>query len=155
MVGTHLLVECVRKKQAVVATYRREESIEVVKKVFETIAPKNLKDFGLIQLKKAPLNDINALDDAFHGVDYVYHCAAKVSFASYKAETLKKSNIEGTANVVNAALKHKVKKLAYVSSIASLGAEKKIAQINEESNWEANQNHTAYAYTKYGAELEV
>ena len=155
MVGTHLLVECVKKKQAVVATYRREESIEVVKKVFETIAPKNLKDFGLIQWKKAPLNDINALDDAFHGVDYVYHCAAKVSFASYKAETLKKSNIEGTANVVNAALKHKVKKLAYVSSIASLGAEKKIAQINEESNWEANQNHTAYAYTKYGAELEV
>ena len=155
MVGAHLLVECVKKKQNLVATFRREESIDVVKKVFESIAPEYLKDFALIQWKKAPLNDINALDDAFQGVEYVYHCAAKVSFADHKTESLKKSNIEGTANVVNVALKHKVKKLAYVSSIASIGAEKNIKQINEESNWEANQNHTAYAYTKYGAELEV
>tara|TARA_B110000444_G_scaffold104868_1_gene99130 strand:+ start:31069 stop:32070 length:1002 start_codon:yes stop_codon:yes gene_type:complete len=155
MVGAHLLVECVKKKQALVATFRREESIGIVKKVFETLAPKHIKDFGLIQWKKASLNDINALEEAFKGVEYVYHCAAKVSFADYKYDSLKKSNIEGTANVVNTALKHKVKKLVYVSSIAAIGAEKKNNQINEESNWEANQNHTGYAYTKYGAELEI
>ena len=129
--------------------------LTLVFKALKCKAPEYLKDFALIQWKKAPLNDINALDDAFQGVEYVYHCAAKVSFADHKTESLKKSNIEGTANVVNVALKHKVKKLAYVSSIASIGAEKNIKQINEESNWEANQNHTAYAYTKYGAELEV
>ncbi|MDO7569863.1 MAG: NAD-dependent epimerase/dehydratase family protein, partial [Flavobacteriaceae bacterium] len=93
MVGAHLLVECVKKKQNLVATFRREESIDVVKKVFESIAPEYLKDFALIQWKKAPLNDINALDDAFQGVEYVYHCAAKVSSADHKPESLKKSNI--------------------------------------------------------------
>ena len=155
VVGAHLLVELARKNKPIVAIYRRKEGIEVVRNLFKTITPKLLKNFEQIQWKKVTLNDVSALNEAFEGVQYVYHCAAKVSFADYKEETLKKSNIEGTANVVNAALKHKVKKLAYVSSIAAIGSEKNIKQVDEDSNWEANQNHTAYAYTKYGAELEV
>ena len=66
-----------------------------------------------------------------------------------------KSNVEGTANIVNASIKHKIKKLVYVSSIAAIGAEKNIKTVDEDSSWNSDQNHTAYAYSKYGAELEV
>jgi len=38
------------------------------------------------------------------GVTHVYHCAASVSFQSSDKENLIKTNITGTANIVNAAL---------------------------------------------------
>ena len=92
VVGAHLLVELARKNKPIVAIYRRKEGIEVVRNLFKTITPELLKSFEQIQWKKATLNDVSALNEAFEGVQYVYHCAAKVSFADYKAETLKKSN---------------------------------------------------------------
>ncbi|MFQ3341883.1 MAG: dihydroflavonol-4-reductase [Flavobacteriaceae bacterium] len=155
LVGAHLLLKCVKKNTVVVATYRRKESLKNIKKLFEDLAPNNPGYYNAIRWKKAPLNDITALDDAFENIDYVYHCAAKVTLADSKTETLIKSNIEGTANLVNAAIKHKIKKLVFVSSIASIGAEKNIPIIDEESSWDSTQNHTAYGYSKYGAELEI
>ena len=35
------------------------------------------------------------------------------------------------------------------------GAEKNIITADEDSSWNSDQNHTAYAHSKYGAELEV
>ena len=37
-----------------------------------------------------------------------------------------KQNVEGTANIVNLSLEHNIKKLGYISSIATLGSSKKI-----------------------------
>ena len=155
IVGAHLLLKCVKQNTKVVATYRREEGLKKIKTLFENLSPNHLKHFNTIEWIKAPLNDITLLNNAFKNIDYVYHCAAKVTLADSNAEKLMKSNVEGTANIVNASIKHKIKKLVYVSSIAAIGAEKKIATIDEDASWNSDQNHTAYSYSKYGAELEV
>ena len=155
IVGAHLLLKCVKQNTKVVATYRREESLKKIKTLFENLSPNHLKHFNTIEWIKAPLNDLTLLDNAFKNIDYVYHCAAKVTLADSRVEKLMKSNVEGTANIVNASIKHKIKKLVYVSSIAAIGAEKNIKTVDEDSSWNSDQNHTAYAYSKYGAELEV
>ena len=155
IVGAHLLLKCVKQNTKVVATYRREESLRKIKILFKNLSPNHLKHFNTIEWIKAPLNDLTLLDNAFKNIDYVYHCAAKVTLADSRVEKLMKSNVEGTANIVNASIKHKIKKLVYVSSIAAIGAEKNIVTIDEDASWNSDQNHTAYAYSKYGAELEV
>ena len=155
IVGAHLLLKCVEQNTKVVATYRREESLKKIKTLFENQSPNHLKHFKTIEWIKAPLNDLTLLNNAFKNIDYVYHCAAKVTLADSRIEKLMKSNVEGTANIVNTSIKHKIKKLVYVSSIAAIGAEKNIITVDEDSSWNSDQNHTAYAYSKYGAELEV
>jgi len=155
IVGAHLLLKCVKQNTKVVATYRREESLKKIKTLFANLSPNHLKHFNTIEWIKAPLNDLTLLNNAFKNIDFVYHCAAKVTLADSRVEKLMKSNVEGTANIVNASIKHKIKKLVYVSSIAAIGAEKNIVTIDEDASWNSDQNHTAYAYSKYGAELEV
>ena len=69
-------------------------------------------------------------------VDYVYHCAAFVSFEPDKYFQLRDINIEGTANIVNLSISNKIKKLCYVSSIAAIGQEEHSDQlITEETDW--------------------
>ena len=57
--------------------------------------------------------------------------------------------------MVNLALKYKIRKFGYLSSVAALGVESAVKLVNEEHLWNSNEIHTPYAYSKYGAELEV
>ena len=156
LLGAHLILKCSIKNLKIRAIYRSQEKLNEIELFFEKYAPKSDKNhFQRIEWIKTSLNDIIGLDNAFDGIDQVYHCAAKVSLANFHKDKLFKTNIEGTANIVNLCIKHKVKKLAYVSSIASIGAEKNIEIINESNSWFKNQRHTHYAYSKFAAELEV
>ena len=123
MVGSSILLECVKKNESTRAIYRRTESLNHIKHLFEKLIPDKLNSFEQIEWVKADLNDLEALNAAFKGVKCVYHCAAKVSLVQFQNKRLIKTNIEGTANIVNLCIKHNIKKLGYVSSIASLGAE--------------------------------
>ena len=106
--------------------------------------------------------DIPSLEAAIRpGVD-VIHAAAIVSFVPKDRDQMEKVNVEGTANVVNVCLKAGVRKLGYVSSIASLG--KPVAKrdevgepalITEDQKWEESPLNSNYAKSKYRAELEV
>src|SRR5690606_19058561 len=84
-----------------------------------------------------------------------YHCAATVSFNPRKNDELKKVNIEGTANVVNASLKSGVQKLVHVSSVSALGVKHDGSLISENSAWEQDRHSSFYSRSKYFAELEV
>jgi len=155
MVGAHLLLACAKRNLPTLAIFRSKKNIEKVSALFKLLAPGNPEYFNLIEWQKADLNDIVKLDKIFKKIKFVYHCAAKVSYAQYHSEKLIKTNIEGTANTINLALKHNIKKFVFVSSIASLGAESSISIVNEDHSWNSNELHTPYAYSKYGAELEV
>ena len=76
---------------------------------------------GPVEWVEGDLLDPASLEDAMQGIRQVYHCAAVVSFDPRKAKTMLQVNIEGTANVVNAALWEGVDKLVHVSSIAAIG----------------------------------
>ncbi|MEI7663999.1 MAG: NAD-dependent epimerase/dehydratase family protein, partial [Bacteroidota bacterium] len=85
----------------------------------------------------------------------IYHCGAVVSFYPKDHKTMLKVNIEGTANLVNKALEHKVAKFCYVSSVATLGRAENNDVSTEETYWVPSGKNSVYGISKYGAEREI
>jgi len=110
---------------------------------------------GDIQWAAGDIRDILTVDEALRGADYVIHTAGKVSFDPAEEREMYQVNVRGTAQVVNACLKHGVKKLIHVSSVAALGRPEGQMDLDEEVEWSASPNNTPYARSKYAAELEV
>jgi nucleoside-diphosphate-sugar epimerase len=65
------------------------------------------------------------------------------------------TNTEITGNIVNAALDAGVRKMVHISSVASLGRDGTGREITEEAQWEESGLNSAYALSKYGAEMEA
>ena len=156
LVGSHLLYKLTSTNQTIKAIYRRAHKLDGVKKVFSYYTDDVDTHFNKIEWIETDLNDVPALSEAFKDVTHVYHCAAFVSFEPDKYHQLRKINIEGTANIVNLCIKNHVKKLCYVSSIAAIGHElDENKLITETTPWNPEEDHSVYAITKYGAEIEV
>jgi nucleoside-diphosphate-sugar epimerase len=141
LVGSHLIKALVAQGKSVRAIYRSE-----------------IPDFpeaNSIEWFKADILDIVALEEAMAGVQQVYHCAAIVSFTASNKKALHHTNIEGTANIVNACLNAGVEKLLFVSSVAALGRIRENQSINETMNWSEETSNSEYGKSKYLAEMEV
>lgn len=158
LVGAHLLLHLIESRSIgsdkVRAIYRNFESIEKTKSLFSLYKKDIL--FDTIDWVQADIVDVPSLELAFNEIEFVYHCAAIISFDPKDEGLLRKTNIEGTANIVNFCLDKGVKKLCYISSTAALGdlaAHESV--INEESEWNPEKTHSDYAISKYGAEMEV
>ena len=156
LVGSHLLYKLLQTNDSVRAIYRREHKLDLVKKVFSYYSKNAEALYQKITWIYADITDVPSLEIAFENVDYVYHCAAFVSFEPDKYHQLRKINIDGTANVVNLCIAQHVKKLCYVSSIATIGQHSDPEQlISEDTHWNQEEDNSVYAITKYGAETEV
>jgi nucleoside-diphosphate-sugar epimerase len=154
LTGSHLLLQLLESGKKVRAIYRTKETISAAKSLFAFYKKNELLDE--VEWVQANVNDIPALEKAFKGVDYVYHCAALISFDPADEEKLRKANIEGTANIVNCCLDFQVKKLVHVSSIAALGDRLDSQDfVDEENEWNPEKPHSDYAISKHGAEMEV
>ncbi len=154
LVGAHLALYLLESESRIRAIYRNWDTISKTKKLFELEGKSTL--FDKIDWIQADILDIPSLEVAFETVDYVYHCAALVSFNPEDEQLIRKTNIEGTANIVNFCVHKKVKKLCFVSSIAALGDRKDHESYNNEATeWDSEKYHSDYAISKYGAELEV
>jgi dihydroflavonol-4-reductase len=99
--------------------------------------------------------DIISLQDAMRDVDVVIHSAAVVSFSKHDRSRMYQVNVEGTNNVVNAAIDTATKRLLHVSSVAALGRTTKEETVTEEKKWSENKNNTHYAISKHHAEMAV
>jgi len=97
-------------------------------------------------------------------VTHVLHCAGLVSYAPQDEDALLQVNVEGTAAIVDACLHRPGIRLGYVSSVAALGepalpdggpATPLPQVITEDATWDLGASHSAYATSKYLAELEV
>ncbi|HEX9826790.1 MAG TPA: NAD-dependent epimerase/dehydratase family protein [Flavobacteriaceae bacterium] len=156
LVGSHLLYNLIKNGKEVKAIYRRKHKLDSVKKVFSYYSNDFETLYNKIQWIEADINDIPALELAFQDITHVYHCAAFVSFEPDKYHQLRKINIHGTANIVNLCIANKIKKLCYVSSVAAIGKDiNSETYSNEETHWNPEEDHSVYAITKYGAEIEV
>jgi nucleoside-diphosphate-sugar epimerase len=158
LVGAHLLLHIIQDDSAsqskVRATYRSLTSIEKTKSLFDSYHKSTL--FDRIDWVQADILDIPALTIAFEGITIVYHCAAYISFDPRDENKLRKTNIEGTTNIVNFALVKGVKKLCHISSTAALGDVISTETIiTEQAEWNPEKQHSDYAISKYGAEMEV
>lgn len=154
LVGAHLLLHLIENGENVRAIYRTQNNIQKTKSVFELYKKVDL--FEKIEWLEADILDVPSLETAFSGIDYVYHCAALISFDPKDEELLRKTNIEGTANMVNFSIAKDVKKFCFISSIAALGdLAAHETYITEETDWNPEKPHSDYAISKYGAEMEV
>jgi nucleoside-diphosphate-sugar epimerase len=156
LVGSFLTLELLQKGMHVRALKRPSRNLKMLTRVFELYSDNPKELLSQIEWVEGDLLDTFSLEDALEGVDEVYHCAALVSFLPGDKDKLMKINIEGTANLVNAALEKKVKKLCHVSSIAALGRpEHQNEIIDEKLVWKTPRNNSNYAISKYGAEREI
>lgn len=171
LVGAHLLLHLVENEDSIRAIYRQAAAIEKTKSLFQLYQKEHL--FFKIDWVQADIIDVSALAIAFDNINYVYHCAGLISYDPNDEELLRKINIEGTANIVNFCIDNNIKKLCHVSSIAALGnhayreeglesnkkdssSKSELAkQITEETQWNPEFQHSDYAISKYGAEIEV
>ncbi|MBX2902283.1 MAG: SDR family NAD(P)-dependent oxidoreductase [Chitinophagales bacterium] len=101
------------------------------------------------------LNDIDALDTAMKQADRVFHCAALISFSKKDRTALYKTNVEGTANVMNAALTNGVKKVVHVSSVAAFGFHTPEKTITEKSDYSESEGVAHYFRSKHFGEREA
>lgn len=109
-----------------------------------------------VQWAEGDVLDVVALADAMSRCTAVIHAAAVVSFHKKEEDRMRQVNVEGTANVVNAALESgTVQRIVHISSVAALGRTKEGVQKDESTEWKDNDNNTAYARSKHAAELEV
>ncbi|MFH6934470.1 NAD-dependent epimerase/dehydratase family protein [Flavobacterium sp. FlaQc-30] len=154
LVGSHLLLHLIENGENVRAIYRTKNNIQKAKSVFELYKKEAL--FEKVEWLEADILDVPSLETAFIDVDYVYHCAALISFDPKDEESLRKINIEGTANMVNFSIALGIKKFCFVSSIAALGdLASHETYITEETDWNPEKPHSDYAISKYGSEMEV
>lgn len=110
---------------------------------------------GRITWAEADVNDPVALEEALKNVTSVIHAAAIVSFNPREKDRIHEVNVIGTRNVVNACLALGVGKLIHISSVAALGRLKGQELVSENNKWVDNPLNSAYAESKYKAELEV
>ena len=153
LVGSHLIYQLTLENNVIRATHRANSDIERVKLLFKFYSKDFNELFKKIEWIEADLNNLSQLQDAFKDISFVYHCAAYISFDPSRYETLRRVNIRGTANIVNLCINNKIKKLCHVSSVATLGYN--IKEIDENNYWDGNKHKSAYAISKYGAEMEV
>lgn len=155
LVGSHLLYWLVQDQQKVRAIYRNDSGKDSVKKVFSYYTTDVDALFSKIEWVQADIVNIVSLEKAFDGITHVYHAAALVSFNPVDYYLMRKVNIDGTSNIVNLCIDSGVKKLCYVSSIATLEKTSNSKVVTETSEWNPESNNYGYAITKYGAEMEV
>lgn len=144
LVGTYLLRELVKMNKPVKALYRSKQA--------SLLTPEENKK---IEWVGGDILDPVLLADAMQDVKKVYHCAAVVSFNPSRRGELFKINVEGTANVVNAALEAGVQKMVHVSSVAAMGRIRNNQVIDESMYWTPETSNSNYGRSKYLAELEV
>lgn len=152
--GAYVVIALLQKGLKVKALKRIQSDLSEFNYIAALELKENMDLLNNVQWVNADVLDISSLDEAFENEDYVFHCAAEVSFKG-NLKSLLKTNAEGTANVVNACLKANVKKLVHVSSTAAIGRTDSNSLITEKSMWREDENNTAYAISKHHAELEV
>lgn len=154
IVGSHVLAELLKKNQKCVALYRKETRKQRTQNYLQLLGFSAESIEQQIDWKTADLLDPEALEQTFEGINRVYHCAARVAFAPGEDVSVLETNIKGTALMIDLALKYKIEKFAFVSSIAALGALHG-GVLDEKNQWNPEGAQTAYAWSKYLSEMEV
>lgn len=155
LLGSHILYDLASKGKKIKALIRNLESKTEILQTFSlyTSSPEQLMQ--QVEFAIGDVLDVFSLLDALEGVDQVYHCAAMVSFSPRAADRMLKTNIEGTANVVNSCLEKKIQKLCHVSSVAALGKALDNEAVTEETFWKNSSENSVYSISKYSSEREV
>ena len=99
---------------------------------------------------KGDVNDLESLKKCFAGAEIVYHLASKISLFEKDDAALRRVNVDGTRNVIDACLHNKVKRLVYISSIRAFNTE-----LSDETLTETRslvETHQGFSYDRSKAD---
>ncbi len=107
-----------------------------------------------VELMEGDVLDLSSLFEAFQGVQRVFHLAGMISIMPGRNALLRRVNVEGTRNVLRAAMQAGVRKLVYTSSIHAI---QRVAQgqIDERLPFDPANPYGEYDRSKAEATLEV
>jgi len=129
------------------------ESWEVVALHRPTANLKHLQEKD-IKLVEGSITEPNSLITILpEKVDAVFHVAGNTNMWSRRNQIQTRDNVEGTQNMVTAALERQARRFIHTSSIAAYGHHQQ--RINEETQSNAIHSPLNYYRTKYLAEMEV
>lgn len=153
ILGSHILMELLKKDVEIYALYRSEKSPNAVKKVFDFFGMSG--KFNLIKWTQGDIHDTVFLNDWIKDNSLVIHAAGFVSFLPHDKEKIMRVNAEGTARLVNVCLGKKNIRFCHISSIAVLNPEHPSDIITEADFKNPPVEAGPYHLSKYLAETEV
>jgi dihydroflavonol-4-reductase len=115
---------------------------------------KNIQGLPL-EMVQADIRNCNELTRAMDGCEQVYHVAGLYRSWMRDYDLLRQINVEGTRNVLAAALSAGVRKVVHTSSIAALGMPSDGSPADESAAFNLHHLKLPYEQSKYEAELVV
>ncbi|MGE4585769.1 MAG: NAD-dependent epimerase/dehydratase family protein [Mangrovibacterium sp.] len=155
LVGAHLLFELLGSGRKIRALKRKSGDLRLVRRIFSYYSEEPDRLMQQIEWTEGDILDYAGMEEQTKGIDVIYHCAAMVSFHADDRNSMVNNNVQGTANLINAALQQGVKRFCHVSSIAALGKTTDGTEINEETYWTPSRQKTSYSLSKFFSEMEV
>ncbi len=99
--------------------------------------------------------DTSSLWQAFSGVKGVFHLAGVISIMPGEIPSVRRVNVEGTINVLKAAMQAGVERLVYTSSIHALARIPHGQTLDESTPFDPHNPYGVYDQSKAQATLEV
>lgn len=154
LVGGNLIWQLLQDNGRVTAIRRPTSNLEPLRTIFSFYTSTPDEFLSRINWVTADVLVEDSIQVAMKGISSVYHCAAVVSFDKNE-DSLFDVNVTGTRNVVRAAIKSRISKLCFVSSIATCGKPSGNEPITEKSVWIDSVSRSSYSRSKYYSEQEV
>ncbi len=108
-----------------------------------------------VEIVEGDVLEPDSLDRAFNGVEKVFHLASIISILPGRNAFVRRVNIQGTLNVIQAALKNHVKRLIYTSSIHAITRAPHGVTIDESLPFDPQNSAGEYDRSKAEASLAV
>ena len=108
-----------------------------------------------IEVVRGDLCDKESLISALKGCNTLYHVAAHYSFWDRDSRKIYDINVEGTKNILDAALKTGLEKVIYTSTVGCIGIPQNGICGNEDTELNPSDLHNNYKTSKYLAEVEA
>ena len=105
-----------------------------------------------VELVVGDVTEPGTLAPALRGVATVFHCAADYRLWARDPEELRRVNVGGTQNVLEAAARAGVRRVVHTSSVGALGSSSNGSPADERTPVERDELIGAYKRTKYDAE---
>ncbi|MFP4094027.1 MAG: NAD-dependent epimerase/dehydratase family protein [Cyclobacteriaceae bacterium] len=143
LIGSFICRELLRRGHKVRALKRASTDMGLVSDIRDQI-----------EWVEGDLMNVSDLPGYLEGVTDIIHGAAVISYERKDELLMYQVNVDGTANLLNAALDKGISRFLHISSVAAIGKDKGANIITEDSKWQGEKT-TAYARSKYQSELEV
>jgi len=114
-------------------------------------ASRELLEGGPFKFVSGDVLETENLPPAMQGIDVVFHAAGVVDYWNQGVERMYEVNVDGTRNVMEAALKSGIERVVHVSSTAAMGIHPD-ELVDETYRFNVKEEQFTYGHSKHQAE---